>query len=175
MKLFLVIILLVLSGCGPQTYEDCILENVTASMSNAAVKVIKDSCRKKFPKPEAVALDDLLGCHDTPLTQNELRNIKLSVYSNTPNETHYSLINKNNFSVKAIKIEYNIKGSNINYTDLIGHNNQPPSYDEFKKNQFSMLDFNYTFKKLQNYLITPLPSNISSYRFISGFKQICEE
>jgi len=44
-----------IAGCTAKpdykTYEDCILAEVTANQSQAAVVVIRDACRTKFPPP----------------------------------------------------------------------------------------------------------------------------
>ena len=51
MKIFLAIPLLLLSGCGPSTYEDCIFENMKPGMVKVAVFFVRKACRNKFPIP----------------------------------------------------------------------------------------------------------------------------
>jgi len=58
LTLFLAIALvLALSSCSHQpsysTYEDCVLAEIGPSQSQAAVAVIQDACRSKFPPSEA--------------------------------------------------------------------------------------------------------------------------
>jgi hypothetical protein len=62
-KLVYIIPTLLLVGCGPSTYEECILENMKGVSSDIAARAIHGACRKKFsedlpspiPAPEAAA------------------------------------------------------------------------------------------------------------------------
>jgi hypothetical protein len=50
---------LLMSGCSPNTYEDCILENMKGVSNSFAVAEVKQSCRVKFPAgaPEDTTID----------------------------------------------------------------------------------------------------------------------
>jgi len=37
-------------GCGPRTYEDCVLDRVTEGMEPYSVAVVEQACREKFPE-----------------------------------------------------------------------------------------------------------------------------
>ena len=45
----LFVLTIAIGGCGPSTYEDCILRNVKPSMVKSAVFAVKQACRVKFP------------------------------------------------------------------------------------------------------------------------------
>ena len=45
-----VVSMLLLSGCGPRDYDDCILENMRGINDTYAATVIESSCREKFPR-----------------------------------------------------------------------------------------------------------------------------
>jgi hypothetical protein len=65
-------VLLSLFGCeekGPQSYDDCILENVSDGMNELAVQAVLRSCREKFPEAASSQSEK------RPLTANELRNL----------------------------------------------------------------------------------------------------
>ena len=51
MKILLAIPLMLLSGCGSSTYEDCIFENMKPGMVKVAVLSVRRACRNKFPAP----------------------------------------------------------------------------------------------------------------------------
>ena len=48
---------LALASCARQagydTFEDCVLEEVDSAQNQAAVRVVQDACRSKFPPTEA--------------------------------------------------------------------------------------------------------------------------
>ena len=45
----------ILTGCGPRTYEDCILENMKGVGDRGAAGLIEEACREKFPKKKKPA------------------------------------------------------------------------------------------------------------------------
>lgn len=50
---FLLFVAISLSGCedkGPESYDDCVLENVNDEMNELAVQAVIRSCREKFPE-----------------------------------------------------------------------------------------------------------------------------
>ena len=51
MKILLAIPLMLLSGCSPSMYEDCIFENMKPGMVKVAVLSVRKACRNKFLAP----------------------------------------------------------------------------------------------------------------------------
>jgi hypothetical protein len=48
---------MILTGCGDQSYEECVLDRVGVQASENAVETIKESCRRKHEVRKAVPLE----------------------------------------------------------------------------------------------------------------------
>jgi hypothetical protein len=45
-----IIFTLLITGCSPTTYEECVFENVRDANSDRGASIANAVCRKKFPK-----------------------------------------------------------------------------------------------------------------------------
>lgn len=69
--------LLLTSGCGPQSYEDCIIDSMSGVGSDLAAKSIRMSCRDKFR-------DDT---NDTNMDAIQLQPSEINRINGTPSKT----------------------------------------------------------------------------------------
>jgi hypothetical protein len=145
-------------------YNDCILDNMKAGLSNAGVRAVKTACRNKYPLKEMEKTPwDALDSYATPpcdtvnLTNEEMGNIKLQ-----PDSTvSYSIWNGNNFKVNDLA--FTLKFREKNYIDNVIVNNElnksAGSVDGNSSQSTSLLNF---------------PSNIYSYTVIKATKLSCK-
>lgn len=113
MRIICIAILLILSGCGADSYEDCILENIDNAKNIAASNFIRASCRAKFPEmikikhkdgsveevsAEGVTRIDSISVEDD--TRNELGNVHVE----SSGDGNYNVSNVGKFRIKEIRI-----------------------------------------------------------------------
>lgn len=68
-----------LAGCGPQNYDDCILENLRGVSNDRVAVQVRLACRSKFPNRDAAASNN---CATRQMTSIELSKIQVSATVN---------------------------------------------------------------------------------------------
>lgn len=54
MRILSIVVLGLIVGCGPRSFEDCVLENLHGTETEAAVRLIHLACDRKFPKTSSL-------------------------------------------------------------------------------------------------------------------------
>ncbi len=79
-RLVALLIVLPLTSCGPQNYNDCILENLRGVSNDQVARQVARACRAKFPI-QATNRDGtaVAKCATRQMTSNELAKLQISV------------------------------------------------------------------------------------------------
>ena len=160
-------------------YDDCVLDNMKAGLSNAGVAAVKTACRNKYPSkavethssdkndnPFTKGFDEIDNgtyspdrtptCGTINLTNEEIGNIKLQ-----PDSHFYSIWNGNNFKVNDLA--FTLKFKEKDYLGAVIANN------EVNKSAGSV-----DGESSQSTISLNFPSNIYSYTVIKATKLNCK-
>ncbi|MDD5578142.1 MAG: hypothetical protein PHY16_02535 [Methylobacter sp.] len=161
-------------------YDDCVLDNMKAGLSNGGVAAVKTACRNKYPSKTVET--NLTDKHDNPflasyyktiangtyksdstsscgainLTNEEIGNIKLQ-----PDNHFYSIWNGNNFKINDLA--FTLKFKEKDYLGTVVANN------EVNKSAGSV-----DSESSQSTISLNFPSNIYSYTVIKATKLNCK-
>jgi len=106
MRIVILFVVIILSGCGPKDYDDCILKNMKDAKDETAAKMIANSCFEKYYKSEPVK-----KCQSRELLPSEIS--KVQVRGGPGYKTIFSLsIYNGNENVTLQEITIAITGSN---------------------------------------------------------------
>lgn len=74
------LIFVLLSSCGPQNYNDCILENLRGVSNDQVARQVARACRAKFPiQVTNRDVTAVAKCATRQMTSNELAKLQISV------------------------------------------------------------------------------------------------
>ena len=90
-----------LSACGPQNYNDCILENMRGVTSDDAAREVRRACRGKFRRQSTASATS--DCRTRPMTVTELAKLQISGRTSY-DDLKFSVYNGNNTSVEKISV-----------------------------------------------------------------------
>jgi hypothetical protein len=95
---FVVVSMILLSGCGPRDYDDCILENMRGINDTYVATVIQRSCRDKFPE-EQESEEVEQECVLREMTAEEKTSLEIKGgIGHIPNYLVFSIYNHNTVS-----------------------------------------------------------------------------
>lgn len=157
-------------------YDDCILENIKPGMSNAAVRIVKDACRGKYPLPQPKKsnkippainssdycidfreeLNDNLSCEYVSLSNEEIANVKLQ-----PDSYGNSIWNGNAFAVR--QLIFNLKYKKADYP-----------YGQSSSNEVNITAGCVEAESTKSNSVLDFPDGIYSYQIIKATKKICK-
>ena len=90
-----------LSACGPQNYNDCILENMRGLTSDDAAREVRRACLRKFDGRTFASAPS--ECRTRPMTATELANLQISGRTSYEG-LKFSVYNGNNTSVEKMSV-----------------------------------------------------------------------
>ena len=89
------------SACGPQNYNDCILENMRGVTSDDAAREVRRACHGKFGRRSTASATS--ECRTRPMTATELAKLQISGRTSY-DDLKFSVYNGNNTSVEKISV-----------------------------------------------------------------------
>jgi hypothetical protein len=115
MRIIFIAILLTLSACSADNYDDCILENMDNAKNVAASNLIRASCRAKFPEMtkiihkdgsvSEITLNEFESmAQDFISIEDDARNELGNVHVESNGEGTYNVSNVGKFRIKEIRI-----------------------------------------------------------------------
>lgn len=116
---------MLLQGCGPSNYEECILDNMENAANAAAAYQIRMACKSKFGVSEPDEKKPVISVENEYLWEREsvfgvLENIKIN---EIPSKSSVKITNSNSTSIKSITLSNPLSGTcdknKSNYTEFI--------------------------------------------------------
>jgi len=118
-RLAALLIVLPLTSCGPQNYNDCILENLRGVSNDQVARQVARACRSKFPMrgPNRDGLA-VRQCTTRQMTSSELAKIQISATVNDTDTEIADLARQFGGTVEDREPELKVSIYNGNPTDI---------------------------------------------------------